>query len=139
MERRKPTPKESPERIVKQRNSLIANYMTQLATALGQTVTAERIALYCRGLADVGETQLRFAFGKALKNLGDFLPSIQQLHVYAGEWRPPEIQDNRHILERGSKPPDWEPLKPGELEQMKENSRRLREEIEAAAREKTLK
>jgi len=35
----------------------------------------------------------------------------------------PRITDARYILDRGDKPPDWEPLKAGEFDAMKRESR----------------
>jgi hypothetical protein len=128
---KKPTGKESPERIEKRRRSLISNCLAQLGTALGQTIPPERILLYCRGLSDIGEAQLRHAFDQALKYLGDFLPSIQQLRLYASQWQQQDvIQDSRHILDRGDKPPDWEPLQAGELERIRLEGKTRADEIE---------
>jgi len=93
---------------------------------LGQTIAAERVVLYCRALADIQEPQLLFAFEQALRHLGEFLPSVQALRGFAESWRPPEsAMDCRHILDRGDKPPDWEPLKPGELEEMRAAKKRV--------------
>jgi hypothetical protein len=71
----------------------------------------ERIALYCRGLNDIGEKQLIFAFDKALHNLGEFLPSIEQLHAWAEDWQAVDpIAETRKLLEREDKPSDWAPI-----------------------------
>lgn len=86
--------------------------------------------LYCRALSDIGEAQLKFAFNEALKHLGEYLPSIQQLRSYSEQWRPAQVQDSRRILERGDKPPDWEPLKGDELDAMR---REFREKLRKAA------
>jgi len=70
------------------------------------------------GLNDISLAALKYAFGEALKNLGTFLPTISELRQYASHWTPEydAITNTQRILDRGDKPPDWEPLKPGELE-----------------------
>ena len=92
---------ELPEKTAKPRHVLINSYLTQLATALNLEVTAERIALYCQALEDIGETQIKHAFEQALKNLGEFLPTIRELREYSEQWRPaaPLIVD--HSINRG--------------------------------------
>lgn len=128
--RKNPMANVSPEKIERQQHSLIANCLAQLGTALGQTIPRERIVLYCLALSDIGEAQLKFAFNEALKHLGEYLPSIQQLRSYSEQWRPAQVQDSRRILERGDKPPDWEPLKGDELDAMR---REFREKLRKAA------
>lgn len=133
MPERNPTATESRDKIEKRRRALIGTHLTQLATAIGQTVSAERVALYCRGLNNIGETQLQYAFEQALQHLGEFLPSIQQLRTYAERWRPCDpIQDSRHLLDRGDKPPDWEPFTPRELAQMKAEAAARYQKLEKA-------
>lgn len=103
------TPKELPGKTAQQRRSLMGHHLTQLGTANRQEVTPEQVALYSEALSDIGDTQLNYAFRQALKHLGEFLPSIQQLRTYAEQWRPVAIMDSKHILERPAKPPDWDP------------------------------
>lgn len=105
------TPSESREKTEKTRLSLINNCLAQLATAAGTEVTKERKALYCRALKDIGESQLKYAFEEALKNLGQFLPSIEQIRTYSEQWKPVDpIAETRRILERDDKPTDWQAL-----------------------------
>jgi len=80
------------------------------------------------GLNDISLPALKYAFREALKNLGTFLPPISEIRQYASRWTPEceAIRDTRRILDRGVKPPDWEPLEPGETE-------RLLSEIKARA------
>jgi len=72
------------------------------------------------GLNDIGLPALRYAFKEALRNLGTFLPSIGEIRQWASCWTPEHeaITDTRRILDRGDKPPDWEPLEPGETERL---------------------
>lgn len=86
--------------------------------ALGQKIPVERTSLYVEALNDIGLAALKYAFREALKNLGTFLPTISELRQYASRWTPEHdvMTETRRILDRGDKPPDWEPLKPGELE-----------------------
>lgn len=110
-DRKNPIAIESPEKIEKRRRALVADCLTQLATACGQKIAPERVALYCRGLNDIGESQLKFAFNKALHHLGEFLPSIEQLHLWAAEWKPVDpIAETRRLLQRDDKPTDWQAL-----------------------------
>ncbi len=106
------------EKTRKQRSDCIVFSVTQLGTALGQKIPAERTSLYVAGLNDISLAALKYAFGEALKNLGTFLPTISELRQYASHWTPEydAITNTQRILDRGDKPPDWEPLKPGELE-----------------------
>lgn len=139
-----PTATESPEKIEKRRHALIANCLTQLGTALGQTIPAERVALYCRALTDIGEAQMKFAFDQALRHLGEFLPSVRDLRGYAENWRPAEVvTDCRHILDRGDKPPGWEQLTPEELAQMqveaRSRARQIDQQVATAAEQHTMR
>jgi hypothetical protein len=78
---------------------------------MAQKIPADRIALYCRALSDIGDKQLRYAFEQALKHLGEFLPSIEQLRTYAEQWVPVDpIAETRRILARDDKPTDWQAL-----------------------------
>lgn len=98
----------SPGRTGKPLHSFIGDLLTQLATALELHLTPDRLALYCRGLDDIGEVQLIYAFDQALHNLGAFFPTIEQLHVWAAEWRTVELhEESRRILSRPDKPIDW--------------------------------
>jgi hypothetical protein len=87
--------------------------LAQLATAIGQPLLNDRKALYCQGLNDIGLTPLRFAFDRALHNLGEFLPSIAQLREWAEEWRPADRTPV--ILARPEKPDDLTDEKRKEL------------------------
>jgi hypothetical protein len=79
-------------------------------------IPKDRVALYCRALQDIGETQLQYAFDLALMHLGDFPPSVETIRNYSEQWQPRDvIGDSRHILGRGDKPPDWEPLSAEEI------------------------
>src|SRR5262245_17361658 len=106
----------------KRRRYLIATYLTQLGTALNQAIPSERVALYCQALSDLGEAQLKFAFSDALRNLGDFLPSILSLRETAVAWAEMQtaapLDPSRRLPQPGDKPPDWEPLAAGEFERM---------------------
>lgn len=106
------------EKTKKQRNDCIVFSVTQLGMALGQKIPVERTSLYVEALNDIGLAALKYAFREALKNLGTFLPTISELRQYASRWTPEHdvMTETRRILDRGDKPPDWEPLKPGELE-----------------------
>lgn len=105
------TPSESREKIEKTRLSLINNCLAQLATAAGTEVTKERKALYCRALKDISEFPLKFAFEQALKHLGQFLPSIEQIRTWAEQYKPVDpIAETRRLLTRNDKPPDWQEL-----------------------------
>lgn len=105
------TPSVSREEIERSRLKLINSYLGQLATAAGTEATKERRALYCRALKDIGESQLKFAFEEALKNLGQFLPSIEQIRTYSEQWKPVDpIAETRRLLERDDKPTDWQAL-----------------------------
>lgn len=106
-----PMTSESRAEIVKQRSSLIANYLAQLGTAMGREVARDRKTLYCRALNELTEGQLKYAFGEALKHLGEFLPSIEQLQIYATQYKPVDpVAETRKVLERDDKPTDWAKL-----------------------------
>lgn len=47
----------------------------------------------------------------------------------------PMITKGRQLLERGDKPPDWEPLASGELEEMRRDARKIEREIEVNAKQ----
>lgn len=99
---------DSKEKIEKQRLSLIGNYLVQLATAAGTELGKDRKTLYCRALSDLSEAALQYAFEKALKNLGQFIPSIEELRLTAEEYRPVDpLAATRKYLERNDKPTDW--------------------------------
>lgn len=96
-------------------------------------IPGQRTALYVKALSDLTEKQLAFGFEQALKlfkpEFGKTFPLPAEIREWGFEWRPPEIQDSLHILDRGDKPPDWEQLKPGELEAMKAASKTRQEEV----------
>lgn len=67
--------------------------------------------MYCRALKDIGESQLKYAFEEALKHLGQFLPSIEQIRTWAEQYKPVDpIAETRRLLTRDDKPPDWNEL-----------------------------
>ena len=95
---------------------------------LGQVIPAERIAMYALALADLTEKQLAHGFDQALKlfvpQFGQTFPAPAQLREWAFQARQDAaIVDTRRILDRGDKPPDWEPLKPGEADQILREAR----------------
>lgn len=55
----------------------------------------------------------------------------------------PTQRDTRRILDRGDKPPDWEPVTPAELEQMRqeaaEKARALKQQVADVAKDHTIK
>jgi hypothetical protein len=109
-------------------------------------IPPERIVLYVHALADLSNPQLAHGFDKALKlfkpEYGNSFPTPAQIREWAFQWRPPEIQENRHILDRGDKPPDWEPLAPGELTAMQQEAHAkaelLQREVAKLAKEKAM-
>ena len=104
-------PNELRDEIERSRVKLINSYLGQLATAAGTEATKDRRALYCRALKDIGESPLKFAFEEALKHLGQFLPSIEQIRTWAEQWKPVDpIAETRRILIRDDKPTDWQAL-----------------------------
>ena len=93
------------------RYALIASCLIQMGVGIGQEPSNERIALYCRALRDLSIESLKYAFDVRLRMLGHFLPSIDELRKAAEEWESSDhIPDARHLLERGDKPPGWEPM-----------------------------
>jgi hypothetical protein len=102
-------------------------------------IPPERIILYARALSDLSEKQLAHGFEKALKyfkpEFGKSFPTPAEIRAWAYEYRPVDvIQDSRHILDRGDKPPDWEPLEPGELEAMKQRAQTIERKVQEAAK-----
>ena len=99
----------------------IKYFMSQLAMALGVVIPAERSMLYIHALSDLTEKQLAFGFERALQlfrpEYGKTFPAPAEIRDWAYQWKP-EVNDSRAILDRGEKPSDWEPLKPGEFERM---------------------
>ena len=64
----------------------------------------DRVKLYCRALEDLGDEQLEYGFGQALKYLRDFLPGPGEIRYHAELYREDE---SAAILARGAKPDDW--------------------------------
>jgi hypothetical protein len=118
-------PKQRPKRSSEDRlnpvTELVSYFVDQLALAFGQLVPPQRSVLYCHALADLSEKQLIFGFEKILKfwkpEFGKTFPSPAEIREWAVQWRP-EIAGNQKLLERGEKPPDWEPLSAEEIERL---------------------
>lgn len=125
--------KVSSEKIVRKSSDSVAHYMGQLGIALGQAVTAERIGLYCRALSDLTDYQIAQGFEKALKffkpEFGKAFPAPAEIREYALQFQ--QEHTSRVLLERGDKPPGWEPVSPEEL-------RAFVEEVKRVARSKKL-
>lgn len=66
----------------------IAELMKELCKGIGVKVSAERVVFYCEHLDDLTETQLRYGFENASRNLGEFLPSVQHLREWCESFRP---------------------------------------------------
>lgn len=118
----KPGAKPSSASNAKRVSDSIKSYVDQLAMALGQVIPAERTLLYIRALSDLSEAQLAHGFEIALKHFkpefGRVFPIPGEIREWALQWRPEPIRDTRRILDRGDKPPGWEPLKPGEVDEL---------------------
>lgn len=105
----KATASVSPDLIAKARHGLISDYLSQLATAANLVLTDERRVLYCRALEDLTEVQLRHGFQLALKHLGAFLPTVEQIRIWSESWRPPDEQRDvreltkQHLIAAGRK------------------------------------
>jgi hypothetical protein len=61
----------------------ISDQLTILAEAFGEPLTEERQDIYCSGLADIGQDQLRVVFHRALYELKWF-PKLAELRELAG-------------------------------------------------------
>ena len=59
-----------------------------MATAINQSIDEDRIDVYVHALNDLDEPALRHGFEMAMRSLGEFLPSIQQIRNYAESFRP---------------------------------------------------
>lgn len=133
----KSNPKAKPSSASKKNPAIesVSYYVDQLAMALGQVIPPERTVLYVRALSDLTEQQLAYGFEQALKlfapQFGQTFPSPAQIREWGFQWRPQAITDSSHILDRGDKPHDWGPLKPGELEEMRREARKRAEELQA--------
>lgn len=94
-------------------HSLIAQYLTQIATALGQKADPARVVLYQAGLDDCSEEALRYAFGKALRG-SRYFPTIAEIRIWASEYteqkhRHQAEERSRALLDTPAKPDDWNP------------------------------
>lgn len=67
---------------------------------IDQVVSNERLELYCKALEDLSEHQLSHAFERALREVGDFIPSVHQLRRWSEESRSSEADRTREILTR---------------------------------------
>ncbi len=121
----------------------VSHYVDQLAMALGQLIPPERTILYIRALSDLSEQQLAFGFDRALKlfkpEYGRTFPAPAEIREWGFQWRPTAIDSAKAILERGAKPPDWEPLETADIERMRQESaaqaHEIRQAIDQAAEE----
>jgi hypothetical protein len=98
----------------KRAKNFVSYFLDQLALGLGQVVPAERLALYIHELSDLSEKQIAFGFAYALRHFkgewGKPFPYPADLREWCERWRPEAVNDSRRILDRGDKPPDWEPM-----------------------------
>lgn len=107
-------------------SELVTHYVDQLAMALGQMIPTERTLLYVRALSDLTEQQLAHGFDKALKlfkpEFGKTFPAPAEIREWGFQWRSAEHAETRLLLDRGDKPPDWEPLDEGEFQEILKKS-----------------
>lgn len=61
----------------------ISDELTILAEAFGEELTEQRQEIYCRGLADIAQEQLRAAFRRALYE-SKYFPKLAELREFAG-------------------------------------------------------
>ena len=100
-------PRGSNEKTAKEQSvfikNLIASCLEKLATAAGQPITEERKRLYCSALSNLSEARLKYAFSQTLENLGDRLPSIDELRTHAERYVPADpIAVTRRVVEEGA-------------------------------------
>lgn len=110
------------EETLKRRGSYIRACMTRLAVGLGVEVTAPRVDIYAKELSDLEESQIKQAFQTALreyKPFGGSFPSPAELREFAKRGDSGMVNDAPEILSRDTKPPDWKPISPEELEELK--------------------
>lgn len=82
--------------------------MIEMSNALGHPATKDRLDAYWKALGDIQEFPLKYALDLALKNLGQFLPSIEVIRTYSEQYRPVDpIAETREYLKRDDKPTDW--------------------------------
>jgi hypothetical protein len=62
--------------------------ITDLAEGLGLNVPDQRMKFYCSALDDLTPVQIEHGFEIARRNLGTFLPSVEQLRQWSESWRP---------------------------------------------------
>lgn len=92
-----------------------AEYLLQLALAMGQQINPERTTLYLEALNGLSEKQLAHGFGLALRT---FKPEFGKAFPYPAELLElcekyvavDPIAETRKYLERSDKPADWEPI-----------------------------
>ncbi len=110
----KPDPKNSSGSKKNRDSSRVTHFVEHLAMGLGQVIPAQRMLLYGRVLGDLTDMQLLHGFDHALKyfkpEYGRNFPFPAELREWALQYRPEPITDTRRILDRGDKPPGWEPL-----------------------------
>jgi hypothetical protein len=75
-------------------NELLAEYVSQLAMAMGQELPVERVTLYLKALHGLSETQLRHGFTIALErfkpDFGKTFPYPAEIREWGESWRPAE-------------------------------------------------
>jgi hypothetical protein len=79
----------------KPRNEFVRESLMDLCTGLHLAVQPERIEFYCKALDDLTLTQLEHGFQIAKRHLGTFLPSVEQLRLWAESWRPAGFESER--------------------------------------------
>src|SRR5262245_53010146 len=107
----KPEAKASNDASTPRTPSLLANYLQQLQSALGQILPEERQKIYLRALADLSEDQLADAFRHAILHC-KFIPTIAELRDYTLDAAIVKHQKHtqtqtRALLGRTEKPDDW--------------------------------
>lgn len=127
------------------RDSVLA-LIVKLASAMNVELSVLTQDVYYQKLVTLKLDVLARAIDRLIESwtLPHVMPPIATILEYVGivQAEGPRITDSRHILDRGDKPPDWEPLNPGEMEAMrKEAQRRTREietQVKTAAEEKAV-
>ncbi len=107
-------PSEAREREEKRLNVFLVTHLTQLGMAIDQPPSDEKILLYRQGLADLSEDALKHGFDEALRHLGSFLPTIQQLREWSEAYRPTEPRQGRKFasvsdIDPAKCPAGWTP------------------------------
>ena len=98
------------------RDKLISTLIAEMQLAKGLEMEPNRIAIYIRELSDLTEYQIRHAFKIAMRD-AKYIPQIAELREWAMQGRP-LVDESRAILQRGDKPPGWEPLTATEITEL---------------------